>query len=178
MVWMNNDGLYVKFGTEKAHSLVDAGDHKTFNGAGESVIELEIDLAKLTTAEQILSDSVWLPAGAQILWVKSVCEVGAETGTSIDLGLVEEDRTEEDYDGLLVAFPASGCYDTVGDTVVFTETATIPASQTGTGPLIGTILSSDHERYYFSASYNTGSAFTAGRIRITVGYAPNVLGNN
>ena len=181
--WVNPDGLDVKFGPEKAHSLVDAGDLKTFNGAGESVIELEIDLAKLTTSEQVLSDVVYLPKNAQVTWVKTVAEVLGQTGTSIDLGLIyyhptTHAATELDYDGLLAAAPLSAQYDSAGDTVVFMENATIPASQTGTGVLIGTILATTAERYYFTASYAAGSAFTAGRLRVTVGYLPNATANN
>lgn len=179
MAWMNEDGLYIKFGTEKGASLVDAGDIKTFNADGDQVLTLEINLAELTTAEKILSDVVWLPKNAQITYVKSVCEVAGQTGTSIDVGLIRADRsTELDYDGLLAAFPLSGCYDTVGDTVVFTETATIPASQTGTGALIGTILPTTADKYYVTASYAAGDAFTAGRLRLSIGYRPSAVADN
>jgi hypothetical protein len=181
--WVNNDGLDVKFGTERAHSLADAGDYKTFNGAGESVVELEIDLAKLTTTETILSDVVWLPKNAQVTWVKSVAEVLGATGTSIDVGLVYTHATtgattELDYDGLLAAFPLSDNYNGTGDTVTFYENTTVPASVTGTGALVGTILATTAERYYISASYAAGSAFTAGRLRLSIGYLPNATANN
>lgn len=182
-MWINKDGLPIKFGTEKGIELLNVGEYKTFNGASESVLEIELDLTKLTTDEQVLSWTAYLPAGAQVNWVKSVAEVVGQTGTSIDLGLVYKHATthaitELDYDGLLAAFPLSGCYDAVGDTIVFTETATIPASQTGTGDLIGTILPTTAERYFLSASYADGSAFTAGLLRITIGYLPNATANN
>lgn len=177
-VWRNADGLDVKFGTEQASSLMDAGVIKTFDAGALTVVEVELDLTLLTTSEQILSDVVWIPGGAQIAWVESTCEEVGATGTSIDVGLVEEDRTEEDYDGLLAEFPLTGNYDAVGDTVRFYANATVPASMTGTGALIGTILSDTHERYYLSASYHTGSAFTTGRLRLRVAYLPNALGNN
>jgi hypothetical protein len=183
MAWVNHDGLLIKFGPEKAHSLVDAGEYKTFNGQGESTLEIELDLAKLTSAEAILSHVNWLPAGAQITWVKSVAEVAGTTGTSIDLGLAYHHatthaQTELDYDGLLAAFPLTANYDAVGDTVIFTGNATIPTSVTGTGALIGTILPDTAERYYLTASYADGSAFDAGRLRITIGYLPNATANN
>jgi hypothetical protein len=177
MAWMNEDGLYVKFGTELGKSLVDAGDIKSFDG--ESVLTIELNLAELTTTETILSDVVWLPKNAQINWVKSVAEVVGATGTSIDVGLIREDRTtEHDYDGLLAAFPLSGNYDGLGDTVTFYENATVPASVTGTGALVGTILATTSNRYYVSASYAAGSAFTAGRLRLSVGYTPNAVSDN
>lgn len=180
MAWMNNDGLYIKFGPEKAKSLVDAGDYKTFNADGDSVLQLEVNLAELTTAEQILSDVVWLPKGAQITYVKSVTEVVGSTGTSIDVGLIRADRTtEEDYDGLLAAFPLADNYNGLGDTVTFYENATVPASVTGTGALVGTILSTaNSDKYYVSASYAAGSAFTTGRLRLTIGYRPSALADN
>lgn len=179
MAWMNNDGLYIKFGTELGHSNSDAGDIKTFSPEGEQTLTLELDLAELTTTETILNDVVWLPSNAQITFVKSIAEVAGATGTSIDVGLIREDRTtEQDYDGLLAAFPLSGNYDAVGDTVTFYENATVPASVTGTGALVGTILPTTSNRYYVSASYAAGSAFTAGRLRIMVGYRPNAVADN
>jgi hypothetical protein len=179
MAWMNEDGLYVKFGPEKGASLVDAGDIKTFNADGDQVLTLEVNLAELTTAEQILSDVVWLPKNAQITYVKSVCEVAGQTGTSIDVGLVQADRsTELDYDGLLAAFPLSGNYDAAGDTVIFTGNATIPTSVVGTGALIGTILSSTSDKYYVTASYAAGDPFTAGRLRLSIGYRPSAVADN
>jgi hypothetical protein len=183
MSQVNSDGLLIKFGTEKGKSLIDAGEYNTLNGAGESVLELEVNLAELTTSEVILSDVNYLPKGAQINWVKTVAEVLGQTGTSIDVGLVYRHATtfattELDYDGLLAAFPLSGNYDGTGDTVVFTENATIPASVTGTGALVGTILASTAYKYFVSASYAAGSAFTAGRLRITIGYTPSALADN
>lgn len=179
MAWHNKDGLYIKFGTEKASSLVDAGSPKTFNSDGESVLQLEVNLTELTEVEQILSDVVWLPKNAQILYVKSIAEVPGETGAAIDLGLVRADRaTEQDYDGLLAAFPLSGNYDTVGDTVVFTENGTVPASVVGTGVLVGTIIPSTSDKYYVTASRTTSTAFTAGRLKISIGYVPSALADN
>lgn len=180
-VWRNADGLDVKFGTEKARSLVDAGDIKSFNGAGENVIELELNLAELTEVEQILSDVVWLPKSAQVTWVKSVAEVVGATGVAIDMGLIHEDRVTTTGVGpqvLLAAFPLTDNYDGLGDTVTFYENATVPASVTGTGAAIGTILPTNAERYYITASRTTSTAFTAGRLRITIGYVLNALADN
>jgi hypothetical protein len=62
--------------------------------------------------------------------------------------------------------------------VTFYENATVPASVTGTGALVGTILATTSNRYYVSASYAAGSAFTAGRLRLSVGYTPNAVSDN
>lgn len=179
-VWRNADGLNIKFGTEKAHSLVDAGDIKTFNGQGESVLNLEINLAELTQVEQILSDVVYLPKGAQINWVKTVAEVAATDGTAIDMGLIWEDRSTTTSVGpqvLLAAFPI-GNMNAAGETVLFTATNTVPLTVTGTGAAIGTILPTGSERYLITASMTDSTSFGAGRLRVFIGYTPNALADN
>lgn len=183
MSWRNADGLLVKFGTELAHSNSDLGEFKTFEADGSSVLTFELNLSELTTTETILSDVAWLPKGAQINWVKTKAEVVGATGTSIDVGLVYKHATtfattELDYDGLLAAFPLADNYDGLGDTVDFYENHTRPASVTGTGALVGTILPTTAGRYQVSASYAAGSAFTAGRLFVAIGYTPNALSDN
>lgn len=173
----NADGLYLKFGTEKAKSLVDAGDYKTF-AKGESIIEVELNLAELTEVEQVLSDVTAFPKNAQITWVEVVTEIAATTGTAIDVGLTRASArgTQIDYDGFLAAFPIAQM-NAVGETSRFFETHTEPTSMTGTGALVGQLSSADYVGL-ITASRTDSTAFGAGRIKIRIGYVESFLANN
>lgn len=169
MAWMNDDGLYIKYGTEEGHSAHKAG---TFGAVAEgslTVIEVVIDATLLTQTETILNDTVWVPANAQIMWVQTECVVALTDGTAIDVGLIKNDReTELDYNGFLEAFPTAEAAQ-VGETRRFYETHTVPTSMTGTGALIGQEIS---ERAYISASMTDATGFGAGKLRVKVAYVP------
>lgn len=168
--WMNNDGLYVKYGTDEKESAHRGGEYLTYN-SGEQIIEIVVDLAELTATETILNDTVFVPANAHITWVETVAVVAGATGTAIDVGLIARDRsTEIDYDGLLAASPIAN-YNAVGETLRFYETHTVPASATGTGALVGQELTTSGGGYV-SASRTDATAFTAGKLRIRIAYIP------
>lgn len=169
--WMNSDGLYVKYGTDEVESAHRAGEYLTYNGLGEQVIEFVIDAAELTQTETILNDTVFIPANAHITWVETMAVVPLATGVAIDLGLMARDRsTEVDYDGLLAAFPtAQGA--SVGETIKFTQEHTVPASQTGTGALVGEEITTSGGAYV-SASCTTSTLYTAGKLRVRIAYIP------
>lgn len=176
-MWVNKDGLPVKFGTAQAHSLADAGDYKTFDGKGEGSIEIELDLTKLTEAEQILSDVVAIPKNAQITKVEVLTEIAATDGVAIDIGLIQRDRSTTTDLGptvILAAFPIAQM-NAVGETSRFYETHTEPTSMTGTGAAIGQIV--PHVAY-LTGSRTTSTAFGAGRIKIRIGYVAAALANN
>lgn len=166
--WFNGDGLYVKFGADEGTSAHRAG---CYGGDvyGCSIVELIVDLVDLTATETILNDSVVLPANAHVIWVETTCVVVATTGTAIDIGLIDQDRTTEiDYDGLLAAFPTAEMAQ-VGETRRFYETHTVPASMTGTGALVGQEVTNAG---YFSGSRTDATAFGAGKVRIKIAYIP------
>lgn len=158
MAWDNNDGLRVRFGTEQATASL-AGEYVTTGAMRE--VEVIINLADLTETETILDDFVTLPAGVKIAEVKVVTTTAAATGTAIDLGLIRLDRTTEtDYDGLLAAF-ATATMNVAGETTIL-----VNGSSTG-GAMIGTTTSNVN---FISASRTTATAFTAGRIVVTIKY--------
>ena len=167
--WMNGDGLAVKFGTEEHTSLFKAGQYSTMGP--EQIIEVTINNAVLLTeTEQIVNDTVWIPDNCQIAWVEVVTQVACTTGTAIDVGTIALDRsTEGDYDGLLAAFPTAEMAQ-VGETRRFYETHTIPASMTGTGALVGQMITAP---CYITASRTDSTAFGAGAITIRIAYLPN-----
>lgn len=160
--YMDNTGLYRKYGPDKA-TASKAGEYVTTGALRE--VEVTITLSELTATETILADTTQLPAGARIHEVELLTVTAGATGTAIDVGLIRSDRTTEiDYDGLLAAAPIA-IFNLAGERTIFTAATTVPASATGTGALIGTTLSNNG---YISASRTDATAFTAGVVKVIV----------
>lgn len=92
MSWFNNDGLLVKFGTEKTVPNL-AGEYKTTGALRE--IELKINLTALTSSQVIQSDQTFVPANAKIEEVELVATTAATSGgaPTLDVGMIQTDRT-------------------------------------------------------------------------------------
>lgn len=165
--WNNSDNLYLKFGPDKAVAGT-AGELHTFGQMHQFLFK--VTLANLTQTETILDDNVLIPSGYRIQSVNVVTETAAATGTAIDVGLARRitagalTLTEVDYDGLLAAFPTSQM-NSAGEQTTLSAITTVPATQTGTGAVIGTTLANPA---YVSASMTDATAFTAGVIHITI----------
>src|ERR1700744_5692767 len=91
--WFNNDGLYIQYGTQKAVPET-GGDYMSY-GANR-LIEVRIDLTKLTSTAAVQSNTTFFPAPpAGQLFIEKV-EVEVETasvgGTSFSAGLIQTDR--------------------------------------------------------------------------------------
>ena len=156
--WMNSDGLYLKFGPDKAVAG-KAGEYSPTTDIHEVLVKL--DLTALTQTETIISDTVVLPAGARIQEVETVAHTAAATGVAVDLGLIRTDRsTELDYDGLLAAIPTASM-NAAGEKNIFSDNTTYD------GALVGTTLAYSG---YISASATTSTAFTAGVINVKIRY--------
>jgi hypothetical protein len=159
MAWTNNDGLYIKFGTEEA-TAGTAGEFRT-NGA-ERVVRAKLTLTGLGTAAAIQDQHTVIPAGVRISEVKIINETAATSGGSavLNIGLQRLDRsTELDYDGL-VAAAALATFNAAG------ETQTLTAGSTGAGALVGTTTAYPG---YITADYDT-AAFTAGVLQVEIKY--------
>lgn len=164
MAWMDNTGLYQKYGLEQVTSQV-AGEFK--NSTNQRLIELKLDLTTLTsTAGTIISgtDSVFFPAGFKIDKIEVQNETAATSGglATLNLGLVRSsDRTTEiDFDGFLATAPLAD-FDTAGETKVYSQ------GVTGAGALMGTTVGSNPG--HLVANYGT-AAFTAGVVIIRIYY--------
>jgi len=158
MAWMNPDGLYKKYGTEK--TVVQKGGEYANKGHFREV-EIRLDLTTLTQAETIQSDTIFIPAGVRISEIKVVTHTAAATGVAIDLGLIRTDRTTElDYDGFLAVFP-------IASMNVAGETTTLTGGVATAGALVGTTLANIG---YITCSATTATAFTAGVIYVTIKY--------
>lgn len=153
--WLNDDGLYIKYGRSEGISQ-DNGGVVAGSFAGEQVATVGLDLTALTATETILNDVVTLPKDAMITKVVVHVVEAATGGTSVEMGMIAADRsTEIDYDGLLASVLLADI-NVVGETNTYTEAG-----------LIGTILAA---KGYLSASA-TGT-FTAGKLRVDVHFDP------
>lgn len=163
--WLNTDGLYLKFGTDKTIAN-KGGEYR--NNERIRTVEFKIDLTTLTETETPISDTVFFPANARIQDIEVNTLVVAATGTAIDLGLVRTDRaTEIDYNGFLAAYPTAQM-SVAGENVTLQQEVTIPATMTGTGALVGTTVGTLPG--YVTCSRTTATAFTAGQIFVKIHY--------
>lgn len=157
MSWYNNDGLYIRFGTEKTN--VAFGGESVTDG-NNRVITLDLDFEDFAAfgTEKIISEGVTIPDGAFIQ--SSVFKVidGFTSGgaATLTFGLIDSDRTTAyDADGLDAAV-ALTAIDTDGETV------------TGDGAAVGTVVSND-KPVYITATVGTAD-FTAGKGQLVVTY--------
>lgn len=155
--WMNNDGLYLEYGTTKS-AIDPAGEYPTTGDFREINIRIP-DMTTITASPAIISQGFKFPTEMRIARVDIISDV-AVTGTNavLNLGLIREDRTTQlDYDGLIAAIPTTSL-DAVGETTSLTVGATYA------GALIGTSTSNVG---YITADYDT-AAFTAGAVNIRI----------
>lgn len=163
MGYLDNTGLYRKYGTDKA-TTATGGEYRNDGLLRE--IEFKIDLTTLTETETPLDDNVFFPK-MRVQEVEVITTTAAATGVAIDVGLIQTNRTTEiDFNGFLAAFPTAQM-DLAGERTIFTSATTVPASATGTGALIGTSTSTVG---YVSASRTTATAFTAGVVLVKIRY--------
>lgn len=183
MAWLNNDGLYIKFGPEEGHSISDAGSYAHVGPT--QFVEMELNLVDLTEVEAVQNDVLVLPRGAQIESVElSVTEIAA-TGAAFDLGLIAATRVGTDVTYLsvqadpdaLIATQATADIDAVGDNVLYKVGVEIP-TQGGSGAAgaaIGQILVNP---CLITCSRTTGTAFTTGKLRVRITYKDNAAAAN
>lgn len=163
--WLNSDGLYIEYGPDEV-TVVDGGEYKAFGALHE--VEIEIDLTDLATAtETILSDTITIPNGARIEKVVLVVETAAgSTGSAtLDIGLIDQDRTTElDYNGFVAALAVAEMSD-AGAVIEFINGAdSTPAGESGDGALVGTTLSNTG---LITAGAGT-EVFNAGRLKCRI----------
>ncbi len=156
MPWTNADGLTVFFPDDNADRLVYGGEYP---GAGANrVIEVEVDLADLTTSAQSFGEPwIIIPRNSVVESVEVISETAAVGGTSIDIGLMRLDGTTElDWDGLVDGL-------VIANLNVNGEKNVLTAGVTYAGALVGT------ETAYpgYITVLETGT-FSAGRVVIRV----------
>jgi hypothetical protein len=159
MAWLNNDGLYLKYGTDKAVATT-GGEYRT-NGALRE-IEVKIDLTTLGTGSSIVSDAILFPANVRIEEVEIVTNTAATSSgaAALNIGFIREDRsTVYDADGLVAAL-ALTALDADGEKTV------LRVGSTGAGTLIGETTAN---KGYIVADYDTDN-YDTGVILVRIRY--------
>ena len=161
MVWMNNDGLLVKFGKEKG--IAANGGSYRFVGPLDC-IEIDVDYRKLNAfgTNTILSDTVKVPNGVLLKSAEFQVDVAFTGATAtLTLGLYDSDRTTAyDEDGIDATI-ALTAIDAIGEVVACD------------GALIGTVLANNTPSL-ITALVGTAN-FTAGRGKLRLYfYRPTV----
>lgn len=160
-VWVNGDGLAVRYGTEEA-AVGRVGSYED-TIAGLQVAEFHFDYTDLsaTDGSGILDYTSPLLKGTRIQQVKVICETAATgAGAVMNVGLIKENfSTELDFNGLVAALPLASA-DAAGEQII------LNVGSTYAGALIGTTLSEDG---WVTVDYDT-AAFTAGKWLVEVYY--------
>lgn len=159
--WMNADGLYVQYGTQKAVPET-AGDYLSYGDT--RLIELTISLASLTTTPVIQSNTTFFPLNGQV-FIESVqtdTEVAATGGTSFSLGLMNLDRsTVISNTAFLSAAP-------IADQAAGVQKTYTPGV-TGVGAYVGTAPSAAASGGTYITALAAGT-YTAGTVKVRIRY--------
>lgn len=157
MVWYNNDGLLVKFGTEEA--VVGGGGEYRWNGPFTEV-EFDVQWDKLNAfgTATILDETVRIPNGVLLTSAEfeTIVPFVSSGSATLTLGFFDTDRTTAyDEDGIDATI-AKTAIDAVGETV------------TCDGALINTILANNTPNLV-SATVGTAD-FSAGQGKLRLRY--------
>lgn len=162
--WMNNDGLYLQFGTSKAVPTV-AGDYLTYGELRE--IELTITPSGLTTSPVIQANTTVIPSGVFIESVEThVDGTPPAGGTSISIGTMRADRSTTISNTNILNAQVLASHDAAGETNVYT----VGTGGAGTGgALIGTVTSFTDNFAYITALC-AGTYTGAGTMKVRIKY--------
>lgn len=157
MAWHNNDGLYIKYGTEVA-TPARGGEVNTDGNMHEVIFEVQGEDIPAVSAPLYLSDTYIIPAGAIIDELEmTVIEATVGTNANWDIGLAKLDRTEYDYNGLVAA--GDGIHEAaVGTKETYTQ------GSTEHGAVLGIVVAFDS---YVTINYDT-AALTDGVLQIRI----------
>ena len=162
-LWVNNDGMEVRFGSEQGASAFGGA----VNHAGvyhEAV--LDIQGTKVPATDAPIDKNVHIPSGSFILDARIIVDTAFTSGGSatLDIGLMNDDGdgtfSTNDDNGIDAAIAVG--------TLVLDYDVAADGAQIGTSPVNGTSTSYP---LVFSHGYNT-AAFTAGRARVIVRWIP------
>lgn len=156
MAWMNNDGLYIKYGTELAVPTI-AGDYCMPGEMREQ--EFTINLANLTSTATIIADTTFFPAGMFIEEVTVDSEVSATGGTSLSVGLMNLDRSTTISDTEFLSAAPIADHTTAGQKKIYT------VGVSGVGVGVGSTAANPG---YVTAK--AAGTYTAGRVKVRIKY--------
>jgi len=154
--WMNNDGLYLKYGVQKTTANT-GGDYKSFGDTRE--VEFDITMAGLTTSAVIQNDTIFFPAGMTIESVQTEVITTAAGGTSLSIGTVKTDRSTAISTTTFLSAAPIADHTTAGQRKDYT------VGVTGVGGGVGTTIS---EPAYITAL--AAGTYSAGKVRVRIRY--------
>jgi hypothetical protein len=163
--WLNPDGLFVQFGTNKAIPEV-AGDYLSYGDTRQ--IEATIVLSTLTTTPTIISNTTFFPLNGQV-FIESVTidtEVAAAGGTSLSVGLIGTDRatiTPSPYGNTTLVNAALTATMTAG------SLQTLTGGSTGAGTIVGTQPAAATQGTAYITATAAGT-FTGGTVKVRIRY--------
>lgn len=157
MSWTNDDGLYIRFGTEK--TVPALGGESTTDGNNRVVtIDLSYSDLAATGTEKIISEGTTIPDGAVIKSATFHVSTAFTSGGSATLtfGLIDSDRsTAYDADGI--------------DATIAVAALTVGTTITCDGAVVGKAISNSGTPVYVTATEGT-AAFTAGAGQLVIEY--------
>jgi hypothetical protein len=166
--WLNNDQLYLKFGTSKAVPST-TGEFETPTSGGLRVIEGLIDLTTLNTSTAtILEDNLKFPTGMLPEQVELFVETAATGATAtLSIGLMKDDRSTSLSDTAFVNAVAVATLTPAGTKLI------INVGSTGAGGYLGQTVNPT-EPGYLTAKAGT-AVFSAGKVRYRILYRSNAV---
>jgi len=163
--WLNKDGLFVQFGTDKTANEA-AGEFKM--PGPNRIVEVRIDLTTLTSTAAVQSNTLFFPSPPTgqlyIEKVELTVETASAGGTSFSMGLIQHDRATipSGYSTAFVNALVNASTNAVGDLI------TLTAGSTSAGGLIGSSPANATGPYYITAL--AAGTYTGGIIRARVYY--------
>ncbi len=166
-IWVNDDGLEVRFGTEKA-TLRLGGRLSTYGAMGEA--RVKILGAKVPSTDAPIDKKVTIPSNSYLDAVTSqlfVDTVFASGGSAtLDIGLMNDDG-----DGTYSTLDDNGVDAAIAVGTLALDYDTVPdGAQMGTSPVNSSTATLP---LAISYGYNT-AAFTAGAATLVLRYRPPV----
>lgn len=160
--WMNNDGLYVQYGTSKAVPTT-AGDFLSYGEWRD--IEFTLTPSTLTASPVIQANTTFIPSGVFIESVQTKVEgTPPAGGTSISIGTMRADRTTVISNTGILNAQVLASHDAAGEENTYTV-----AGAGGGGGLVGTITSFTDNFAYITA-LAAGTYTGAGTMKIRIRY--------
>lgn len=157
MAWNNDDGLYIRFGTEK-QEVTHGGESSTDGNNRVITVDLDYTDFAATGTAKIIAEDVKIPDGAVVkastLHVSTAFTSGGSA--TLTLGLNDTDRTTVyDADGI--------------DATIAVAALTAGATITNDGAVVGKLISNSGTAVLLTATVGT-AAFTAGKGQLVVEY--------
>lgn len=159
--WMNNDGLYLQYGTSKAVPTT-AGDYLSYGEWRD--IEFTVTLSALSTTPTIVGNTTFLGTNIFVESVNIDMETAATGGTSLSIGTMRMDRSTSVSNTNLVNALVTASM-TQGASVTMT------GGSTSAGTLIGTTVTTT--QLPDGAAYITATAagtYSAGVAKVRIRY--------